>query len=239
MMMSKTNKSILAVALGFGLSVTAGTAAADGGDFSLDFTASEPTSYDHSTGGGNYNMRTINTDVVESLEGGDFACGDTVSFLTQVRVDAGATGTQTAELRYQFTSYSTGKPWVALVDNVAGTSAAVNPNPPDEGTSDDGGSTATATAEDINGPGTFIKKTFFERDVLVTDLEAGETVVVRTDVMIVCEGSRPTGNMQARLTGATANPGGADADTISVGDQTIPFKRVGDITCDPKDPKCV
>src|SRR5688500_14808141 len=49
-----------------------------GGDFSLDFVASAPFTYDHSTGGGAFDDRTIGktNDVVESLEGGDFACGD-------------------------------------------------------------------------------------------------------------------------------------------------------------------
>ncbi len=56
-------------------------AAADGGDFSLDFIAAEPYSYDHAVGGGAYDDRTIGVDVVESLEGGDFVCGDTVTYL--------------------------------------------------------------------------------------------------------------------------------------------------------------
>ena len=49
-------------------------ASADGGDFSLDFIAAGPYTYDHSTGGGAYNDRTIdkNIGVVESLEGGVF-----------------------------------------------------------------------------------------------------------------------------------------------------------------------
>ena len=41
------------------------SAQADGGDYSLDFVAAEPFSYDHSTGGGAFNDRTIGTDVVE------------------------------------------------------------------------------------------------------------------------------------------------------------------------------
>ena len=49
---------------------------ADGGDFSLDFTAAAPLTYDHTTGGGAYNERDVgrDKDIVESLEGGDFAC---------------------------------------------------------------------------------------------------------------------------------------------------------------------
>jgi hypothetical protein len=209
-------------------------ALADGGDFSMDFTAAAPLTYNHSTGGGAYNDRTVgrDQDIVESLEGGDFACGDTVTFLTQITVDEAAAGAQTIRLRFEFTAHSTGQQGTALVDNVAGVSAAINGSAIDSGTDDDGGSTATPLDESVNGT-VFVKPTTFFRSVDVTDLEGGETVVVRTDVAIVCNGQSPTGNMQARL--ASASVVAPVADTISVGDQTIPFKRVGDIkTCDPK-----
>ncbi|HTH07890.1 MAG TPA: hypothetical protein VL916_18555, partial [Ilumatobacteraceae bacterium] len=81
------------LALG-GLAVTVGAfvvspatgASAHGGEYSLDFVASAPTTYDHTTGGGAYDDRTIgvNKDVVESLEGGDFDCNDIVTFLTRI-----------------------------------------------------------------------------------------------------------------------------------------------------------
>jgi hypothetical protein len=47
---------------------------ADGGDFSIDFTAAAPYTYDHSTGGGAYNDRTVGDtdDIVESLQGANF-----------------------------------------------------------------------------------------------------------------------------------------------------------------------
>ena len=47
-----------------------GSTLADGGDFSMDFLASEPSSYEHSTGGGAYNGGVVGVDIVESLEGG-------------------------------------------------------------------------------------------------------------------------------------------------------------------------
>lgn len=72
--------------------LTAQSAVAAGPISSLTFVAAEPSSYDHFTGGGAYNDRTINADVVESIEGGDFACGHLVTFLTQIQVDAGAFG---------------------------------------------------------------------------------------------------------------------------------------------------
>src|SRR5919201_2970101 len=64
-----------------------------GGDFSLDFVAAAPLTYNHATGGGAYDDRTIgrDKDVVESLEGGDFKCGEIVTYLVAITVDAPAT----------------------------------------------------------------------------------------------------------------------------------------------------
>jgi hypothetical protein len=213
------------------------SAFAGGGDFSLDFTAAAPLSYDHLTGGGTYDTRQVgrDKDIVESLEGGDFACGDTVSFLTQIRVDAGAIGAQTIRLRFEFTAHATGQQGIALVDNGAGTDGAIN-YVGDTGIADDGGSAATAFDESIGAPGVFNKPATFYRTVDVTDLEAGEKAVLRTDVKIDCNGQSPTGNMQARLASASTitGVGGSVIATISVGDQTIPFKRVGDVKTPPK-----
>ena len=65
-----------------------------GGDVSLDFVAAGPFTYNHATGLGSppqfgYDNRTISktNGVVESLEGGDFECGDLVTFFVQVKVD--------------------------------------------------------------------------------------------------------------------------------------------------------
>ena len=219
-------RSVLALAIAGSLLVAQG-AMADGGDFSMDFTAAEPSSYDHATGGGSYNDRTINEDVVESLEGGDFACEDTVTFLTQITVDGGAVGAQTLVMLYEFTAHATGQQGVALVDNINGTSAAINGSAIDSGTSDDGGSTATAGPEATNGT-VFVKPTKFLRTVTVTDLEAGETVVLRQDVRLACNGDSPTGNMQAKLLSASTN-----GDAVPGGAQTIPFKTVADIKKPP------
>ena len=222
---------------------------ADGGDFSLDFLAAAPFSYDHDTGGGAYNDRTVGKldDVVESLEGGDFVCGDVVTFFTQIDVDAGAVGSQTARLNFQFTAYSTGQQGVALIDNdgllpvPAGISAAVNSSAIDSGTADDNGSVATVVpGSEVYDGVTFLKPTTFYRSVDVTDLEAGEKVVVRTDVGLACNGQKPTGNMQARLSSAQVIDPADAASGINTGDQTVPFKQVGAIKpCDPKeDPTC-
>jgi hypothetical protein len=202
----------------------------------MDFTAAAPFSYDHATGGGAYNDRTVGRfdDIVESLEGGDYACNDIVTFLTQIKVDSGAAGAQTVRLNFQFTAHATGQQGVALVDNdarvggPAGSSAAINQSSDDTGTADDGGSAATVVpGSEIYDGVTFLKPTTFYRSVDVTDLEANETVVVRTDVVIACNGQKPTGNMQARLSSAQVIDPALDA--INTGDQTVPFKHVGDI----------
>ncbi len=245
-------RAALAIAFSLTLAaqlVVAQSARADGGDFSLDFVAAAPFTYNHLFGGGAYDDRTIgkDKDVVESLEGGDFACGDIVTFLTQIRVDSGALGAQTIELDYEFTAHSTGQQGVSLGDivnlavNYGVVSGGDGPGGTDSGIFDDLGSVATLVAgsEVLTGP-EFVKPSLLTGTANVTDLEADEKVVVRIDVRINCNGETPTGNMQARL--AAARVTSPVPDTINTGDQTIPFKHVGDIKpppCDPKtDPTC-
>jgi hypothetical protein len=209
---------------------------AAGGDFSLDFTAAAPLTYDHTTGGGAYNERDVgrDKDIVESLEGGDFACTNIVTYLTQIAVEPGAADDQTIELIYEFTAYSTGQQGVALIDIV---NVAVNSEAIDTGTNDDGGSTASLVplSETISGT-PFVKTQpppILSGRVQVNDLDPGETVVVRVDVRIGCDGQSPTGNMQARLSGAAVVAPAGEVGAISVGDQTINFKHVGDIKPPP------
>jgi hypothetical protein len=210
-----------------------------GGDFSLDFVASGPSTYLHTAGGGAYDDRTIgkDLDVVESLEGGDFKCGDRVSYLTAIRVASTATGTQTIKLDYSFLAASTGQPGVALCqfkyvgvnsgvvsggDGIGGTDAGLISNG-NETASLDGGYPGT-----IHGT-VFQKGATLDGTVTVTGLQAGEQIIVRVDVVICCQiPSSPTGNLQASITGGTVTApifNKRDA-TISVGNQTVPFKNV-------------
>ena len=93
-----------------------------GGDFSIDFVAAEPTSYNHQTGGGAFDDDTSNVDTVESLQGGEFACGDIVTFFAVVSVDntqqAMDDGPQTIEMDFSFLANSTGQPGAAFSDVV-------------------------------------------------------------------------------------------------------------------------
>jgi uncharacterized repeat protein (TIGR01451 family) len=208
---------------------------ADGGDFSLDLTAAAPYTYDHSTGGGAFNDRTVgvNSDIVESLEGGDFRCGDIVTYLTQILVDAGATGAQTIEIDYEFLGNSTGQAGVGMIDivdakiNYGPVQNGAGPGGVDSGISDDGNSVASLISESI-APPAFTSGSVLAGTVKITDLEAGEKVVLRIDVLLDCDpDSNPTGNLQASVKAArVVSP---TLDTISAGAQTIPFLQVGNV----------
>ena len=196
----------------------------DGGDIGLDFVAAGPFTYNHDTGvGGNYANRTISktTGVVESLEGGDFECGDLVVFFTQVVVDAGATATGSIDIDYAFGAETTGQPGIGFDDIVS-----VGVNTGDSGNVGlEGTETATLIAE---GTGSIGGSDAVTGTVRVTGLDASEHLIVRLVVHLGCDvGASPTGNIQSAIQGArVVQP---EADTISVGNQTIPFKKVEDV----------
>lgn len=227
-------------------------ASADGGDFgNIDFTAAAPSTYNHNTGGGAYNDGTIGdtNDVVEELEGGGFACGDTITYLTYIPVEAETSDqVQTIEITLRFSAKTTGQPGAA---HTAVTKVAVNygdvengdgGTPPgggigvfdtDSGISDDGGSEVINVNQWFEPIGsTPFNPLNTAEDLLltfqVTDLEVGEKVVVRIDTTLGCDpGSNPTGNLQATIDNArVVSPA---IDTINVGEQLIPFKQIGDV----------
>lgn len=228
------------------------TAFAAGGDIdTLDFVAAGSFTYNHPTGGGAFNNRTIGktSDVVESLETNDFTCGDHVTYLTHIVVtDSPVDANQTIALDYTFSADTTGQSGFALSDivgvsinygNVENGDNGSEPNPGagsfglDSGINDDrqtvaggdtgtGGSTATLTYENKTGPD-FQKGSELEGTVEIDDLEAGEELVLRIDVILACDpGSSPTGNLYAKL--ADARVVSPVQDAISGGAQTVPFK---------------
>ncbi len=216
------------------------------GDFSIDFAAAAPYSYDHLLGGGAYDDGTIGThaDVVESLEGGDFRCGDIVTYLTRIRVSdtdsADQDAPQTIRLDFEFLADTTGQSGVAIIDIVSvkinyGTITDLIPDEDsiDNGIHDDGGSEATLVDEHFVGT-PFTTGAVLRGSVEVDDLERNETVILRIDVKLGCKpGSNPTGNLQAELQSAWLVATGAGAvepeEAIPSGAQTVPFKQVGDI----------
>jgi uncharacterized repeat protein (TIGR01451 family) len=201
-----------------------------GRDVSLDFVAAGPFTYDHGTGLGTYptfgyNDRTISkTDgVVESLEGGDFACDDLVTFFVQVAIADDADGSGTVELDMSFGAETTGQPGLGFDEIVS-----YGINTPDDGNvgnvtdnvvtlAPPGGEIETAGYDELKGTFT------------VTNLAPGETAIVRMTVHLACEvGGDPTGNILNAIEGARA-----DDEKVNVGQETVPMKQVGGIAAAP------
>jgi len=207
------------------LSAMAPAAHADGGDFSLDFIAAGPFTYDHLTGvGGEFADRTISkTDgVVESLEGGDFSCGDRVVYFTEIVVDDGATGEQDIELEFSFLAETTGQPGAGHEELLS-----ASRNTGDSGESGEVGDTAVSIlSQFIDEDPPPAKDTLFAT-VRVENLDPGEVFILRLVTLLACEpNSDPTGNLQAALESAETVP---DGDAIGSGAQTIPFKDIQDL----------
>jgi uncharacterized repeat protein (TIGR01451 family) len=195
-----------------------------GGDIGLDFVAAGPFTYNHATGLGSppqfgYDNRTISktNGVVESLEGGDFECGDLVTFFVQVVVAGDAAGSGSVELDMSFGNETTGQPGIGF-DHIV--SVAINT--PDGGNVGlDGTETATLSNEHLDTAGyDEVKGT-----VTVTGLDAGETAIVRIIVHLACEIGTPTGNILNSIDAARVVGDG----TVNVGQQTVPMKQVGDV----------
>ncbi|EAZ89108.1 SdrD B-like domain-containing protein [Crocosphaera chwakensis] len=206
-----------------------------GGNISIDFIAAAPFTYDHTTGGGAYNDRTIGKtlDAVESLEAGDFECGDIVTYFVVISHD-GASNTDdphTIEVDLSFLANTTGQRGVSHHEityvgvNYGPVQNGAGPNGVDTGNIDDGGSIAYLVSQAINGtefqPGATLDAT-----IRVTDIEAFEQIVVRVDTLLDCDpGTTPTGNLQADTQAARVVSRSSGTPTINVGNQTIPFKQ--------------
>jgi hypothetical protein len=224
------------------------TASANGGDFSLNFVAAAPFTYDHATGGGAFDNRTIGkaNDVVESLEGGDFACGDLVTHFVKITVAAGA-AEQKISMTFKWTADSTGQSGAAYdqMHNPKINSGVIDGGVGEgSGGTDSGnvevGTTASVVSFTPNPDGTdgplHVKGSEHSATVEVAGLNGGDQVVLRFELDINCNGDSPTGNLQASLLSAKVTAGGTGA--IGSGAQTIPLKRVGGIkpcekNCEP------
>lgn len=218
-------------------------AAADGGDFKLDFIAAAPFTYDHATGGGAFDDRTIGkaNDVVESLEGGDFACGDLVSHFVQISVVNPAAVQQTVRMTFRWTADSTGQSGAAYdqMHNPQINTGVIAGSEGEGPGGTDAGNVEVGTAASVVGFTQDLSQTLHSKgathaaSVDVAGLNGGDQVILRFDLDIHCNGEDPTGNLQATLESAQVIAGGSGK--IGSGAQTIPLKRVGDIKpCDPK-----
>lgn len=235
----------LRAALIAALGLSSAPAFALGGDFNgVDFAASAPKTYNHDTGGGAFDFGAIGktNDVVESLEGGDFACGDIVTYLVAFNMaTAPVEARQTAQFQLSFLADTTGQSGAAHVQVVQakvnyGTvqcapnlSCAAGPGGTDAGIVDDHGSTATLLEQHFeNGTGPFTQASELVGTFQLDDLEAGEQVIVRIDTRIGCKpGTSPTGNLQAEI--RWVKEVSPTADIVNAGNQTIPFKQIGDM----------
>ena len=156
--------------------------------------------------------------MVESLEAGDFECGDFVTFFTQVTVDDGAAGSGTIELDYTFGAETTGQPGLGFDDII---SVAINT--PDDGNVGDVADNVVTLSNE------FIETQGYDQvhgTVTIANLAPGETAIVRLIAELTCEpGETPTGNiLNAIEAGRVTSP---ENDTISVGQQTVPMKTSG------------
>ena len=215
-------------------------------DFSLDFIASAPFTYDHTTGGGVFDPHDWQERRCRRVaRRGDFQCGEVVSYLVQIVVDDGATGSQTIRLTNTFLADTTVQPG-------AGHSAilGVHINAPAMVTGGDDGpnTTDTGSVGPINS--TIANVNMFtspagtalwpagEPDAGavvgvtydVTGLEGGDHVIVRIDTRLSCgAGTSPTGNLHADLTDAEVVAPADQVGKISAGNQTVPFKQFGSL----------
>jgi hypothetical protein len=249
------SRTIMALALGailVGQPVLLGKAFAAPGDFTtVDLTAAAPLTYDHATGGGAYDQRDVGRalDIVESLEGGDFVCGDFATFLTRITVKQGAfNGAQTVLLSYKWLADSTGQSGIALDEfhnvgvnylaNFNGEIGGEGSGGADLGNNDNGNSVASIISQDLSAP-LFQKGATRTGSIQVTNLEPGESVILRFDLQLQCNGQSPTGNLQVALTKAEVTAPTTPSNQTGVitggGNQTVPFRHVGDVCKDPKD----
>jgi len=199
----------LYVLIAFSLAATASVLAA-GGDFSLKFAGAAPKSYDHLTGGGAYDDGTVgkSADIVQSLEGGDFACGDVVTFFLLIQNSASpSSANQTIEVLLRFTGDSTGQSGVGQIESVDvalnyGISQDLIEGPHwDTGMIDNTNSTVTTSTVFVGTP--YTSGSYLDVTNRITNLEAGEQVVLRVYVRLGCKpGTDPTGNLQADLINA-------------------------------------
>jgi hypothetical protein len=207
------------VTLGFGF--FAGNATAKPGD-TVDFVAAGPGTYDHADGEGivptyGYGDRDISKTegVVESLEGGDFDCADTVVFFTRVSAAASQVSGGQIEFTQLFaretTGHKNGTPALGYGEPVSVDLLAAD----------------TIAHSDTNGDGdvTFVPVPAggdnVEVAITVTGLDEGDVFIVRTKVEIVCDplvvAKDNTGNLHASL------------DLANAGAQTVPMKSAANV----------
>lgn len=198
-------------------------------NISLDFAASEPSTYSHTTGGGSWNGGIINSDIVRSLESKSFVCGDYVSLLTKVEVPATEyykqLGGMTMNFNYSFTMDTTGQSGLSFSDPLLSRINSDN----DQASINDGGS--VLNQKSLKKTGTeYSKGSQLLTTYTLTDVEAGETFVLPISTKINCqENSNPTGNLQAKFLGGFLTQINGDTslsptENLGLGSKTVDLK---------------
>ena len=211
-----------------------GSAAAvdfDPTDVSVDLVAAGPFTYDHLTLAGTgpnlprFDSRTISktTGVVESLEGGDFACGDLVIFYGEVTIDSSASGSSgTVQLDMSFLSEPTGQPGAGF-DDIVSVGISANDSLSGGGNANLDGNEAVSLTNEHDGVTN--SKEARLGTVVITNLDPGDVLVYQAVGHLGCDpGTSPTGNLQVAVT-----EGRIDGTKFGLGNQTIPFKKIEDL----------
>ena len=137
--------------------------------------------------------------MVESLEAGDFECGDWVTFFTQIVVDNGAGSSGTIELDYTFGAETTGQPGLGFDDII---SVAIN-------TPDDG-NVGNVANNVVTLSNEFIETQGYDQvhgTVTITNLAPGETAILRLIAELTCEpGQTPTAASSTRSSPGLSPP---------------------------------
>jgi uncharacterized repeat protein (TIGR01451 family) len=203
-----------------------------GANISTDLVAAGPFTYNHTTLAGTgpnlpwYDSRTISktAGVVESLEGGDFKCGDLVLFFVKVEVTGGS-GSRDVALDLSFLKEPTGQPGVGF-DDIVDASLSTNDSGSGGGNANLEGNETVSLSNEHDG--TVGGKDAILGTVTITNLNPDDELVAAVWAHLGCEvGASPTGNLQTALMASSSTNN--DDNFSNGGQQTIPFKKIEDI----------
>ncbi len=198
----------------------------NGGDVTVDWLAAGPYTYNHKTAQPivptfGYNNRTIDksTGVVESLEGGDYECGDLVVFFGGLFVDTDApVGSSTIEAVTSFNRVTTSGGQIGFRELVSVSLRTT-----------DGAYTGDKAEAILGSPSVTNTAQQMTVTTTISDLELGEGIIVQYVVRLVC-GQAPgqvTGNIQTAFESARIIAGGTGK--VQVGQQVVPLKSANNI----------
>ena len=178
-----------------------------GASVQIDFQAANPGTYDHAGGGALAGFGFANT--TSTLNGGDFACGDSVVFLVKAHVGSGYAGAPITGLAYNFAKDPTGQPGAGYT-GVGGPSLVQT-----DAAYDDQGAGALISNVSISANATHHILSFDLSGVdgaLPAPDGSGDTIIFRFTATLGCvAGQSPTGQIQANQVGVGGN------DTVNLG----------------------